>query len=101
MLRSTIATVTFAAVLIAAGGCASTAPAPSGQAKAMSVEEISRQYKQGSDLVAQGEAARREAQDKIKAAELEMKDGDALVSRGKTLMAESEQAFRDTSRKTQ
>lgn len=65
----------------------------------MSVEEISRQYKQGSDLVAKGQEVQRTADEKIAAAELEKKEGDAMVSRGKTLMAESEQAFRDVSKK--
>jgi hypothetical protein len=66
----------------------------------MTVEQISQQWQQGNDLVAKGEAAKRKAQAKIEAANLEVKEGDSMVSRGKTLMLESEQAFRDASRKT-
>ncbi len=97
MMKSNRLTLTIAvAALLGATGCASTAPAP--QKKMMSVEEISKQYKQGNQLVVKGEKVRETAQKKIDAAKQEMKEGDALVSRGKTLMAESEQAFRDTSK---
>ncbi|MFN0301984.1 MAG: hypothetical protein ACKVQU_16710 [Burkholderiales bacterium] len=82
-------------------GCASTsAPSDAGKTKAMSVEQISKQWKQGSDLVSEGEEVKRKAQEKIDAANVDLKEGDSRIARGKTLMNESEQAFRDTSRNT-
>ena len=68
--------------------------------KTLSVEQISQQWKQGSDLVAKGEAAKRDAQLKLDAASTQLKEGDSMIARGRTLMLESEQAFRDTSRRT-
>jgi FlaG/FlaF family flagellin (archaellin) len=97
MMKFNRLSVLFAvAATLGATGCASTAPAPAN--KAMSVQQISEQYKQGNELVKKGEKVRLTAQQKIDAAKQDMKEGDALVSRGKTLMAESEQAFRDTSK---
>lgn len=97
--RLTLTVLTTAALF--ATGCASTsAPSDAGNTKAMSVEQISKQWKQGNDLVAKGEDVKRKAQDTIEAAGVQLKEGDSLVTRGKTLMIESEQAFRDTSRNT-
>ncbi len=97
--RLTLMALTTAALF--ATGCASTsAPSDAGNTKTMSVEQISKQWKQGSDLVAKGEDVKRKAQDTIEAANVQLKEGDSLVARGKTLMLESEQAFRDTSRNT-
>lgn len=96
--------LSFATLIVAtlfAAGCASTsAPSSNAKTKTMTVEQISQQWKQGNDLVGKGEEAKRKAQAKIDAANLELKEGDSMVSRGKTLMLESEQAFRDTSRRT-
>jgi hypothetical protein len=84
-----------------AGGCTSTStPTNAAKPSTMSVEQISQQWKQGNDLVAKGEDVKRKAQAKIDAANAELKEGDSMVTRGKTLMNESEQAFRDASRKT-
>lgn len=97
--RSTLAALGIATFL--AAGCAGTAQKPdAAQAKTMTVEQISQQWKQGNDLVSKGDEVKKKAQAKIDAASIEMKEGDAMVSRGKTLMLESEQAFRDTSRRT-
>lgn len=96
MKSNRLSLIIATAALLGATGCASTAPAP--EKKVMTVEQISKQYKQGNKLVLKGEQVREKAQKKIDAAKQEMKEGDALVSRGKTLMAESEQAFRDTSK---
>lgn len=93
-----IQTCGVVAVALMLGACASKPVSGDAAPKAMSVEEISRQYKQGSKLVDKGHAVQKKADEKIKAAELERQEGDAMVSRGKTLMAESEQAFRDASR---
>jgi len=95
MMFTALVTTTFLAA-----GCAGTTQKPdAAQAKTMTVEQISQQWKQGNDLVAKGDEAKKKAQAKIDAANVEMKEGDAMVSRGRTLMLESEQAFRDTSRK--
>lgn len=97
--RLTIAALTTAALLTA--GCAGmSTTSNTAKPKTMSVEQISQQWKQGNDLVAKGEDAKRKAQAKVDAANQEMKEADAMMSRGKTLMLESEQAFRDTSRRT-
>ena len=97
--RLSVAVLTTAALF--AAGCANTsAPPDAAKTKAMSVEQISKQWKQGDALVAEGEKVKRKAQDKIEAAKVQLKEGDSLINRGKTLMNESEQAFRDTSRNT-
>lgn len=97
--RLTIAALT--AVSMLAAGCATTSTSSNAaKTKTMTVEQISQQWKQGNDLVAKGEDAKRKAQVKIDAANQEMKEADSMMSRGKTLMQESEQAFRDTSRRT-
>ena len=91
----------LAAATLFASGCATTPPpTETAKPKTMSVEQISQQWKQGNDLVVKGEDARRKAQAKAEAANLELKEGDSMIARGKTLMLESEQSFRDTSRKT-
>ncbi len=97
--RLTLMALTSATLFVT--GCASTsAPPDAAKTKAMSVEQISKHWKQGSDLVSEGEDVKRKAQDKIDAAGVELQAGDSKIARGKTLMNESEQAFRDTSRNT-
>ena len=97
--RLTLVILTSAALFVI--GCATTTtPSDAGKPKAMSVEQISKQWKQGNDLVTEGEDVKRKAQEKIDAANVELKEGDSRIARGKTLMNESEQAFRDTSRNT-
>ncbi|MFM9888089.1 MAG: hypothetical protein ACKVQT_34120 [Burkholderiales bacterium] len=101
MNTSRLALMVLTSAALFATGCANTsAPPDAGKTKVMSVEQISKQWKQGSDLVTEGEDAKRKAQDKIDAANVQLKEGDSMVTRGKTLMLESEQAFRDTSRNT-
>ncbi len=96
-MKTSQLTLALAAVgTLLTAGCATTpAEAPR---KTMSVEEISRQWKQGNDLVLKGEEQKRRAQSKLEAANQETKEADSLMARGKGLMLESEQAFRDTSR---
>jgi outer membrane murein-binding lipoprotein Lpp len=81
-------------------GCASTSPE---QAKvkqlATSVEDISRQWKQGNDLVVSGEKVKGKGSELVAEGQKQIAEGENLISRGKTLMAESENAFRDTSKK--
>lgn len=98
MNTTRLALVLTTAALFATG-CANTSNQNSAKTKSMSVEQISQQWKQGNDLVSKGEEAKRKAQTKIDAANQELKEGDSLIARGKTLMGESEQAFRDTSRR--
>lgn len=75
-------------------GCASTAPVePSTSGRTIS--DITVQYKQGNDMVAEGERVKQEADAQIAAASARKAEGQSLVTRGQTLMAESEQAFRD------
>lgn len=90
--------VTLAAAL--STGCASSSPE---QAKvkqlATSVEDISRQWKQGNDLVVSGEKVKSKGGELVTEGQKQIGEGEHLISRGKTLMAESENAFRDTSMK--
>lgn len=89
--------VTVVAALSA--GCASTTPAGDQmKQQAASIEDISKQWKKGNDLVAQGEKVKGQGSEQVAAGQKQMTEGDNLVSRGKTLMAESETAFRDTSK---
>ena len=85
-------------VSLLAAGCASS-KAPEVDPSKRSVQDISLQWKQGNDLVTEGQAKRAEAQELIDEAERIMKEGDTLVSRGESLKNESEQAFRATSLK--
>jgi hypothetical protein len=95
--RSTV--IGLATATLLAAGCTTTqAPPDAGKAKAASVEQISKQWKQGNELATKGEDVKRKAQAKIDAANVEMREGDSMIARGKTLMLESEQAFRDTSK---
>ena len=81
-------------------GCASTPPAGD-QLKqhAASIEDISKQWKQGNDLVVEGEKVKAKGNELVVAGQQQVAEGDSLISRGKTLMSESENAFRDTSKK--
>ena len=79
MNRMQITLGIVAVVAALSAGCASTSPDEARMKQhAANVEDISKQWKKGNDLVA---------------------EGDSLISRGKTLMSESENAFRDTSKK--
>ena len=95
--RITLGVVSVAAALSA--GCASTSP---DQAKAKqhtaSVEDISRQWKQGNDLVTSGEKVKAKGSQLVNEGQKQMAEGDSLISRGRTLMSESENAFRDASK---
>ena len=80
-------------------GCASTTPAGDQMKQhAASIEDISKQWKKGNDLVAQGEKVKDEGSQQVAEGQKRITEGDNLISRGKTLMAESETAFRDTSK---
>ncbi len=96
-MHMTLGIVTVIAALSA--GCASTTPAGDKMKQhAASVEDISKQWKQGNDLVTQGEQVKEKGSQKMAEAQKQVTEGDNLISRGKTLMAESENAFRDTSK---
>lgn len=96
-MHMTLGIVTVIAALSA--GCASTTPAGDKMKQhAASVEDISKQWKQGNDLVTQGEQVKEKGSQKMSEAQKQVTEGDNLISRGKTLMAESENAFRDTSK---
>jgi outer membrane lipoprotein-sorting protein len=96
-MHMTLGIVTVVAALSA--GCASTTPAGDKMKQhAASVEDISKQWKQGNDLVVKGEKVKGEGSQQVAEGQKRIADGDNLISRGKTLMAESENAFRDTSK---
>ena len=97
-IRVTLGLVAVAAVL--STGCASTSPAGDKmKQQAASIEDISKQWKKGNDLVSQGEKVKQAGSEQVEKGQQQIAEGDNLISRGKTLMAESENAFRDTSRK--
>ncbi len=96
-MHMTLGIVTVIAALSA--GCASTTPTGDKMKQhAASVEDISKQWKQGNDLVIKGEQVKEKGSQKMTEAQKQVTEGDNLISRGKTLMAESENAFRDTSK---
>jgi len=74
-------------------GCAS-APKDDASQQGRTIQDISKQYKQGTDLVAGGEKVKQEADVQIEAATAKKLEGDSMIERGQTLMPESEQAFR-------
>ena len=96
--RVTLGIVAVAAVL--STGCASTASnGDKMKQHAASIEDISKQWKKGNDLVAQGEKVKQSGSEQVAKGQQQIAEGDNLISRGRTLMAESENAFRDTSKK--
>jgi outer membrane murein-binding lipoprotein Lpp len=98
-MHMTLGIVAVAAVL--STGCASTAPTGDKMKQhAASIEDISKQWKKGNDLVAQGEKVKQKGSDQVSQGQQQIAEGENLISRGKTLMAESETAFRDTSKKS-
>ena len=97
-LHMTLGIVTVVAALSA--GCASTSPtADKMKQQAVTVEDISKQWKQGNDLVVSGEKVKGKGNELVAEGQKQIAEGDNLISRGKTLMSESENAFRDTSKK--
>ena len=74
-------------------GCAS-APKGDVSPQGRTIQDISKQYKQGTDLVADGKKVKKEADVQIEAATAKKREGDSMIERGQTLMAESEQAFK-------
>ena len=98
-MHVTLGIVTLVAALSA--GCASTTPAGDQMKQhAASIEDISKQWKKGNDLVSQGEKVKGQGSQQVAEGQKQIAEGDNLISRGKTLMAESENAFRDTSKNT-
>ena len=97
-MQMTLGIVSVVAALSA--GCASTNPDEARRKQhAASVEDISKQWKQGNDLVVEGEKVKAKGNELVVAGQQQVAEGDSLISRGKTLMSESENAFRDTSKK--
>ena len=87
------------------GGCASTKVEDPAKSRAAGMENISQQWKQGSDLVTAGEKTKAkgselvaEGQRQVAEGQRQVAEGESQISRGRTLMAESETAFRDASR---
>ena len=96
-MQMTLGIVSVVAALSA--GCASTNPDEARMKQhAASVEDISKQWKQGNDLVVEGEKVKAKGNELVVAGQQQVAEGDSLISRGKTLMSESENAFRDTSK---
>lgn len=96
-MHMTLGIVTVVAALSA--GCASTTPSGDKMKQhAASIEDISKQWKQGNDLVASGEKVKIKGDQLVTEGQKQIAEGNSLISRGKTLMAESENAFRDTSK---
>lgn len=97
-MQITLGIVTVAAALSA--GCASTSPDEARMKQhAANVEDISKQWKKGNDLVVEGEKVKAKGNDLVAEGQKHVAEGDSLIARGKTLMSESENAFRDTSKK--
>lgn len=92
---NTNSVVVSLAVIISCGlaGCAS-APKGDESPQGRTIQDISKQYKQGTDLVADGEKVKQDADVQIEAATEKKREADSMIERGQTLMAESEQAFR-------
>jgi hypothetical protein len=80
-----------------ATGCAGTPAHDPAKAQAHSLQDIGRQWKQGSELVATGEKTRTKGQELVAEGQKQIAAGDSQISRGKVLMAESETAFRQAS----
>jgi hypothetical protein len=94
----TLGIVTLVAALSA--GCASTkSDVDLMKQPAVSVEDISKQWKQGNDLVVSGEKIKGKGNELVAEGQKQVSEGENQISRGRTLMSESENAFRDTSKK--
>ncbi len=97
-MHITLGIVSVVAALSA--GCASTSPDEARMKQhAANVEDISKQWKKGNDLVVEGEKVKAKGNNLVSEGQKQVAEGDTLISRGKTLMAESENAFRDNSKK--
>jgi hypothetical protein len=97
-MQITLGIVSVVAALSA--GCASTNPDEARMKQhAANVEDISKQWKKGNDLVVEGEKVKAKGNNLVSEGQKQVAEGDTLISRGKTLMAESENAFRDNSKK--
>lgn len=93
---SPILAITLAAATLAAG-CASAPAHDPAKAQAQSLQDIGKQWKQGSELVATGEKTRTKGQELVTEGQKQVAAGESQISRGKVLMAESETAFRQAS----
>jgi hypothetical protein len=80
------------------GGCAGTKVEDPAKSRAAGMENISQQWKQGSDLVTAGEKTKAKGSELVAEGQRQVAEGESQISRGRTLMAESETAFRDASR---
>ncbi|MEZ5740318.1 MAG: hypothetical protein R3E68_13265 [Burkholderiaceae bacterium] len=92
-MNKTFLTLGLAIIVSLSAGCASSGNRQAADA-GRSIEEISKQYRQGSDLVASGEKVKQDADRQIEAATAKRAEGQSMVQRGESLMAESEEAFR-------
>ncbi|MGE3925218.1 MAG: hypothetical protein AB7G13_19980 [Lautropia sp.] len=89
-----------ALALAFAAGCASPNTGDQMKSHAASVEDISKQWKKGNDLVVAGEKTKSKGSELVAEGQKQIEAGESQIARGKTLMAESESAFRDTSRRS-
>ena len=97
-MHMTLGIVSVIAAL--SSGCASTKPDETRMKQhAASVEDISKQWKKGNDLVVEGEKVKAKGTEIVAEGQRQVSEGENLISRGKTLMSESENAVRDTSKK--
>ena len=98
--RLPIAVGTLSLVALLASGCASTKAEDPAKARAASMQDISKQWKQGSELVTAGEKTKAKGEEVVATGQRQIVEGENQISRGRTLMAESESAFRDASRQS-
>ena len=96
--RLPITAVGLSLVALLASGCASTKVEDPAKARTEAVQDISKQWKQGSELVTAGEKTKAKGTDLVTQGQRQIAEGESQISRGRTLMAESENAFRDASR---
>lgn len=94
-----LAAVAIVATLSA--GCAATNSGDKMKTHAASVEDISKQWKQGNELVSAGEKTKSKGSELVAEGQKQVEEGESTINRGRTLMAESETAFREASRKSQ
>ncbi len=84
-------------VVLLAAGCAGPKAHDAAKDHAHNLQDIGRQWKQGSELVASGEKTRAKGEALMAEGQKQIAAGDSQINRGKVLMSESETAFRQAS----
>lgn len=87
---------TAAVAVLTMSGCASTSGKPQGN----SMESASKQFKEGSALVEAGEQTKQKGAEKVAEGKRQIDEASIMIERGKSMMADSEQQFREHSRST-